>query len=564
MEPAVAGGSILSANVLVVVPVFAILIGRAIAQPVKFVDVTSESGIEFRYVDGASGGKYMPEPMGSGAAFFDYDNDGFLDLYIVNGAPMPGFRGDPEPRNSLYRNEGDRTFAEVTGEAGVGDTGYGMGAAAGDYDNDGDQDLYVTNFGANLLYRNDGDGTFFDVTDIAGVGDEGWGTNAVFVDYDGNGGLDLYVANYLEFDLQHNKLCLQGRAGRILGRVRIYCGPLSYPGQSGRLYRNKGKDSFTDVTGQAGLLTTDGRQFGVAVGDYDDDGDPDLFVANDKTPNFLFQNNNDGTFSDIALASGVAYTEEGADQPRMGADAADYDNDGHLDIVIATFQWHGNTLYHNDGDGFFTDVSLQARIARESLPYLGMTALFLDYDNDGYQDLFIANGHLDRNVKEYDPRADYAQRNQLFRNNRDGTFREMTDVSGPGFRLEGVSHGAAVGDYDNDGDVDLFVSNSNGPCSLLRNEGGNRNHWVAVSTAGTRSNRDGIGARIRVVSGDLVQMKEAKGSYGYLSSNDRRVAFGLGDEGRIDELQVRWPSGMVTVIEEIEADQVLTVTEDPP
>ena len=322
------------------------------------------------------------------------------------------------------------------------------------------------------------------------------------------------------------------------------------------------KDSFTDVTRQAGLLTTDGRQFGVAVGDYDNDGDPDLFVANDKTPNFLFQNNADATFSDIALASGVAYTEEGAHQPRMGADAADYDNDGHLDIVIATFQWHNNTLYHNDGDGFFTDVSLQARIARESLPYLGMTALFLDYDNDGYQDLFIANGHLDENVKEYDPRADYAQRNQLFRNNGDGTFREMTDVSGSGFRLKGVSHGAAVGDYDNDGDVDLFVSNSNGPCSLLRNEGGNRNHWLTVSTVGTRSNRDGIGARIRVVSGDLVRMKEVKSSYGYLSSNDRRVAFGLGDTGKIDELQVRWPSGIVTVIEQIELDQVLTVTED--
>ena len=541
---------------LLVVPV---IVG---ARPVGFVDVTSAAGIEFRYVNGASGRKYIPEAMGSGAAFFDYDNDGLLDLYLVNGAPMPGFRGEQAPRNTLYRNKGDGRFGQVTEEANVGDTGYGMGVVTGDYDNDGDQDLYVTNFGANVLYRNDGDGTFTDVTHLAGVGDEGWGTNAVFVDYDGNGALDLYVANYLEFDPQHSEECLQARAGRALGRVTIYCGPLSYEGQSGLLYRNSGNGTFTDVTREAGLHTADGRQFGVAVGDYDNDGDPDFFVANDKTPNFLFRNRGNGTFADVALMAGVAYSEGGAKQPRMGADSGDYDNDGYLDIVVATFQWHNNTLYHNDGDGSFTDVSFHAHIGAESVPYLGMTPVFLDYDNDGFQDLFVANGHLDENVKEYDPAADYAQRNQLFRNNRDGTFREVTDVSGSGFRLQGVSHGAAVGDYDNDGDVDLFVSNSNGPCSLLRNEGGNRNHWLMINTVGTQSNRDGIGARIRLISGDLVQVKEVKSSYGYLSSNDLRVAFGLGDRDKVDTLEIRWPSGIITTIEDIDVDQILTVVEE--
>ncbi|MBM3122986.1 MAG: CRTAC1 family protein [Chloroflexi bacterium] len=500
--------------------------------------------------------------MGSGAAFLDYDNDGFLDLYIVNGAPLPGFRAEQEPRNSLYRNQGDGTFARVTEEAGVGDTGYGMGVATGDYDNDADQDLYVTNYGPNVLYRNEGDGTFADVTELAGVGDEGWGTNAVFVDYDADGRLDLYVANYMEFNVDDNKMCLHGRAGRAIGRVRVYCGPLSFRGQSGVLYRNNGDDAFTDVTREAGLYTDEGRQLGVAVGDYDNDGDPDLFVANDKTPSFLFRNNGDGSFVDIALPAGVAYTEEGADQPRMGADSGDYDNDGHLDILLATFQWQSNTLYHNSGGGVFTDVSSGAGIGQESIPYLGMSAFFLDYDNDGYQDIFIANGHLDENVKDYDPGADYAQRNQLFRNNRDGTFSEVTDVSGPGFRLEGVSHGAAAGDYDNDGDVDLFVSNSNNPCSLLRNEGGNRNHWLMVRTVGTESNRDGMGARLRVVSGDLVQTKEVKSSYGYLSSHDLRVPFGLGNRDRVDVLEIRWPSGLTTRIEDIEVDRVLTVIEE--
>ena len=531
-----------------------LFVGATSAAQVRFVDVTQEAGIDFVYVNGASGRKYMPEPMGSGAAFLDYDLDGDLDLYIVNGAPLPGYHCSGTPRNALYRNNGDGTFTDVTYEAGVGDAHYGMGVAVGDYDNDGDPDIYLANFGPNVLYRNNGDGTFTDVTKEAGVGDDGWGANASFVDYDLDGDLDLYVANYIEYDVRYNKECLQGG-------VRAYCGPKAYPGQSGVLYRNDGDGTFTDVTKEAGLYTTEGRQLGAVWGDYDNDGDPDLFVSNDQAPNFLFRNNGDGTFTEVGLEAGVAYSEDGAAESGMGADFGDYDNDGYLDIVVATYQWLPVRLYHNEAGEFFTDVTFASNIGMNTIPYLPMTVVFLDYDNDGWLDIFAANGHLDENVKEYDPMASYAQRNQLFHNNGDGTFTEVTEVVGPGFEIENVSHGAAFGDYDNDGDVDIFVSNSHGPCSLLRNDGGNLNHWLAIRTVGTKSNRDGIGARIKLTSGDLVQVREVKSSYGYLGSNDLRVYFGLGRRKKADRIEIRWPSGQVQVLEDVEADQFLTVRE---
>jgi len=525
------------------------------ADPVQFVNAISDAGIEFSYVDGASGRKYMPETMGSGAAFFDYDGDGDLDLYILSGTPLPGFPYDRWPTNVLYRNRGDGTFSDGTETTGVGHAGYGMGAAVGDYDNDGDADLYVTNYGPNVLYRNNGDGTFSDVTAEMRVGDTGWGTNAAFVDYDNDGDLDLYVANYLVFDLDNPIKCRQGTA-------RAYCGPTAYPGQSGILYRNDGEAPFADVTREAGLFTYAGRQLGAVFGDLDNDGDPDLFVANDKTPNFLFWNNGDGTFTEAGLITGVAYNEDGVAESAMGADLGDYDNDGYTDIALATFQWLANTLYHNDGNGFFTDVTFNAHLGEESQPYLGMTIAFLDYDNDGHTDLFLANGHLDENVKEYDAMAEYPQRNQLFRNNGDGTFQEVTEQAGPGFRIERVSHGSAFGDYDNDGDMDIFVSNSNDQsCSLLRNDGGNTNHWLMIRTVGRKSNRDGIGARITVTAGDRVQHKEVRSGYGYLGANDLRVHFGLGDRTRADEVRIRWPSGIVQVLRDMEADRVVQVEE---
>ncbi|MFA6107793.1 MAG: CRTAC1 family protein [Candidatus Latescibacterota bacterium] len=521
----------------------------------QYVEVTREAGLDFRYTNGASGHKYLPEAMGSGAAFFDADRDGDLDLFIVNGAYLGRRPSGDAPSDAFYRSRGDGTFENATAAAALGDTAYGMGAAVGDYDNDDDLDLYVTNFGPNALHRNRGDGTFEEVTAASGTGDPGWGTNAAFVDYDHDGDLDLYVANYMDFRLERNQDCRQSH-------VRAYCGPTAYPGQSGVLYRNEGDGTFADVTRQAGVYTTAGRQLGAIFGDYDNDGDQDLFVANDRTPRMLFRNDGDGTFSDVAPTAGVAYNEDGAAVSSMGADWGDYDNDGHLDVVVATFQWVGNQLFHNDGDGFFTDVSFATRLAKESLPYLGMTIAFLDYDNDGYLDLFAANGHLDENVREYDSAASYAQANQLLRNQGDGTFARVTEQAGPGLRAERVSHGAVFGDYDNDGDVDIFVSASDTPhCTLLRNDGGNTAHWLMVRTVGTRGNRDGIGARLRLTAGGRTQIREVRSGYGYLGANDLRVHFGLGQAGRAERLEIRWPGGDVQVLENLAADQLLVVRE---
>jgi len=533
----------------------------------QFSEVTREAGIDFRYINGASGSKYMVEPIGSGAAFFDADGDGWLDLYIVNGAALPGYRG-PVGSNAHYRNRGDGSFIDATDEAGTGDGGYGMGAAVGDYDNDGDADLYLANYGPNVLYRNNGKGVFSDVTTAAAVGDSGWGTHATFVDYDRDGDLDLYVANYMEFDPARNKDCFAGRA-------RSYCGPTTYPGQAGVLYRNDignedrafGKDAatrpFVEVTEQAGLDDDSGRQLAAVFGDVDNDGDADLFVANDKRPNFLFLNNDDGTFTENGIFAGVAYNEEGLAESAMGADIGDYDNDGLLDIIVATFQWLPNTLYHNDGGGFFTDVTFAAHLGIESVPYLGMTAAFLDYDNDGHLDIFVANGHLDENVEEYDPSTTYPQQNQLFRNQGDGLFAEVSGQSGPGLLVERVSHGAVFGDYDNDGDVDIFVSDSDTPhCTLLRNDGGSKNHYLVIRVVGVESNRDGLGARIRAVAGDLVQTREIRRSYGYMGSCDVRLILGLGEHSQVDSLEIRWPSGAVQTLLEVAADQKIVIREE--
>ena len=525
---------------------------------VRFVDVTGEAGIDFRYVNGASGRKYMPEAVGSGAAFLDADGDGRLDLYIVNGAPLPGYEGDEDARNALFRNAGDGTFRDVTAASGTGHRGFGMAAAAGDYDNDGDPDLYVGNFGPNALFRNEGAGRFRDVTTEAAVGDSGWGAHAAFADYDRDGDLDLYVANYMDFDVADNRECFGGEA-------RAYCGPTTYPGQSGVLYRNDGDAPFADVTEEAGLRNDTGRQLAAVFGDVDGDGDADLFVANDKTPNFLYLNQDDGTFVEAAAVAGVAYNDEGLAESAMGADLGDYDNDGRLDIVLATFQWLPNTLYHNDGGGFFSDITFAAGLGAESVPYLGMTAAFLDYDNDGWLDLFVSNGHLDENVRDFDPSTTYAQVNQLFRNDGDGRFTEVTRSSGPGLLVERVSHGAAFGDYDDDGDVDIFVSDSSSPrCTLLRNDGGHRNRFLVVRAVGTRSNRDAIGARLRAVAGDLVLTREVRRSHGYMGSSDVRVHFGLGRRSRVDTLSVRWPTGVVQRLRDLEADQFLRVEEPGP
>ncbi len=521
---------------------------------VKFVEVTKEAGIHFKHHDGRSGRRYFIEPLGAGAAFLDYDNDNFQDIYFVNGADLPGATSKEPPRNALYRNNGDSTFTDVTQTADVGDTGYGMGCAVGDYDNDGFPDLYVTNFGANIFYRNNGDGTFTDVTAETGTGDTRWGASCAFADYDNDGFLDLYVANYVKYAIESDKVCT--RKG-----MRVYCDPRLYAGELDILYHNNGDGTFTNVTESAGFSKATGRGLAVALGDYDDDGDHDLYVANDAYQNFLYRNNGDGTFMDVSLIADVGFSEDGEAENGMGVDFGDYDNDGRLDLIVTNFQGQTNTLYYNEGNELFSDLSYASKIGTISLPYLAWGVNFFDYDNDSYQDLFIANGHLHENVRKFDPVGFYEQPNLLFRNNRDGAFDEVGVQSGQGLRLEKVSRGAAFADYDNDGDLDLLVTNLNAPPDLLRNNGGNQNAWLTLKLVGTCSNQDAIGARVKVTTGNITQIREVRSGSSYLSQSDMRLHFGLGEHQQIDLIEIRWPSGLKERLEGIQANRMLTLIE---
>ena len=526
---------------------------KAQDNTVQFVDVTQAAGITFRHNDGSSGEKYYLEPTGAGAAFFDYDNDGDLDIYFVNGANLPGATSEKPPRNTLYRNNLDGTFTDVTDIVGVGDTNYGLGCCVGDYDNDDNQDLYITNFEANVLYHNNGDGTFSDVTQKAGVGDERWGSCCAFADYDNDGDLDLFVSNYVVFNLEENPIC-SSRG------IRVYCGPETYDSVPDILYRNNGDGSFTDVTESAGLYNA-GKGFGVVWGDYDNDGDLDLFVANDTTPNFLYCNNSDGTFAEMAMMAGVALSESGMAFNGMGANFGDYDNDGYLDIIVTNFQDQTTSLYRNTHDGFFFDVTFTSGIGEQTLPYLEWGVDLFDFDNDGDLDIFTANGHVDDNIEQFDPIGTYNQQNQLFRNNGNGTFSDSSNMAGPGLLIKTVSRGAAFGDYDNDGDIDILVTNVNQPPILLRNDGGNKNNWLMIKTVGVKSNRDGIGARITISAGGKMQIREIKSGSSFLCQSDMRAFFGLGKSDMIDLVEIRWPSGIVEKIEKVKINQIITIVE---
>ena len=530
----------------------------SVADPPQFISVTKEMGIHFKHYNGARGQQYFIEPLGGGAAFLDYNNDGFQDIYLVNGADLPSFaEGQSDeielPRNALYRNNGDGTFTNVAMAAGVADAGYGMGCAVGDYDNDGFSDLYVTNFGANVFFRNNGDGTFTDVTTQTGTGDTRWGASCAFVDYDNDSFLDLYVTNYVKYTIESDQVCMNKG-------VRVYCDPRIYEGELDILYHNNGDGTFTDVTESAGLSGATGRGLALAWGDYDDDGDMDVYIANDADQNFLYSNNGDGTFTEVSLTAGVGFSEDGEPENGMGADFGDYDNDGRLDLVVTNFQDQTNTLYHNEENGLFLDVSYASRIGTMSLPYLAWGVNFCDYDNDGYQDLFIANGHLDENVQAFNPTGFYEQPNLLFRNSQDGTFDEVGVDSGAGMRLEKVSRGLAYADYDNDGDLDLLVTNLKGSPDLLENKGG-QNTWLILKLIGTRSNRDAIGARVTVTTGSLTQIREVRSGSSYLSQNDMRLHFGLGEHRRVDRVEIRWPSGLKELLEGVKANQSLTLVE---
>jgi hypothetical protein len=521
---------------------------------VHFTDITEQAGINFKHVSSPEK-KYIVESMSGGVALFDYDNDGYLDIYLVNSLTVDLVKSKQKTRSTLYHNNGDGTFTDVTDKAGVGDIGWGMGVAIGDYNNDGFDDIYVTCLGPNHLLKNNGNGSFTDVTQKAGVGDPRWSAGAAFVDYDNDGKVDLFVSNYVDFDVNNLPEFGKGRTCQFKG-IPVQCGPRGLKGAGDTLYHNDGDGTFTDVSRKAGVSDPDGYYgLGVIASDFDGDGRVDIYVANDSTPNFLYHNNGDGTFKDIGFSSGTAVNENGSEQGSMGVTLGDYDHDGRLDLFITNFDDDYNTLYHDDGKGSFTDVSYAANVAAVSLPYVGWGTKFFDYDNDGWVDLLVVNGHV------YPQLPTYRQRNFVHHNNRDGTFEEVGAQLGAAFAEKRTGRGAAFGDIDNDGDVDVVINNLDGPPQVLRNDGGNANNSILIKTIGVKSNRDGIGARVKVVAGDLTQIDEVHSGDSYLSQSDLRLPFGLEKRTKIDLIEVQWPSGTVDKINGVGTNKILTIKE---
>jgi hypothetical protein len=531
--------------------------GRSSAQipPVQFTDVTAAAKIAFKHNSGAFGKKYLPETMGAGCLFFDYDNDGWPDIFLVNSKNWPGHPGPPS-YPALYRNNHDGTFTDVTKAAGLAVEMYGMGATAADYDNDGWPDLYVTGLGGNRLFRNLGNGTFAEVTAKAGVANGGFSTSAMFFDYDRDGWLDLLVANYVDWSIEKDLFCT------LDGKTKSYCTPESYKGQSMALYRNRGDGTFEDVTAKAGLLQPSAKSLGLALLDVDGDGWPDVFVANDTQPNKLYRNNGNGTFTDVGVAAGVAFGETGVARAGMGVDAADYSGSGRPSLVIGNFSNEMMGLYHNEGNGLFIDEAPTSTVGRASLLTLSFGAFFFDYDLDGRLDIFAANGHVADDINVVQPKVTYAQPPHLFRNLGERRFEEVAPKLGPALARPMVGRGAAYADIDRDGDLDLLISTNNGPAYLLRNDGGNRNNVLRVRTMGTKSNRDGIGAKVTLTlaSGAHPWRLVHTGS-SYCSQSELTLTFGLGDLAKADNVEVVWPSGQVDRLGPVAANQTVTVRE---
>lgn len=521
-----------------------------------FYDVVKESGITFIHTDGASGRYFIAETVTAGLGLFDYDSDGDLDIYFVNGAALPGRTYDTPPTNELWRNDGHLKFTNMTQKAGVGDTGYGLGCAMGDTNNDGYEDIYVSNFKEDVFYLNNGDGTFTDVTQKAGLGDPRLGAGAAMADFNKDGNLDIFIANYVECPLTQSATCtIQG--------VSTYCDPSTwdmYEPQQASLYLNNGDGTFRDVSESSGVSNARGRGMGVSSSDYDRDGDMDIFIANDVTENFLWQNQGDGIFEQVGLYAGVSYDLHGQEHGSMGCDCGDYDGDGWFDIIVTSYQGQANSLFQNKQDGTFEDMTIQAGVVGKMVN-VGWTCLFFDYDNDGDNDLFVANGHLQDNIEKIMPNIKYYETNQLYRNNGDGTVTDISAEAGPGLQVALSSRGGAMGDLDNDGDLDIVVSNSRREPTILENVLHNGNHWINIKLQGATSNRDGIGARVEVKAGGKTQVNEVRAGSGFQSQYDLRLHFGLGNAEKIDAITVIWPSGQVDVLHDITPDRFILVRE---
>lgn len=509
-----------------------------------FQDITDYSGITFRHTIGDEELSNIIESDGGGAAMLDYDRDGAIDIYVVNGTYSEEFssgdRPGSLPRNALFRNRGNGQFIDVTGQAGVGDTGYGIGVTVGDYDNDGYPDIYVTNYGPNVLYRNNGDGTFTDRTGEAGVGGDAFSVGAAWFDYDRDGLLDLYVGNYVEFDPEYNLYYMPDG----------FPGPLNYDGQPDVLYHNLGDGRFEDVTEAMGLVRRDGRAMGVSATDYDNDGYPDLYVANDQMANYMFRNVGGKKFEEVAVRAGTAFNHTGEATSSMAVAFGDYDGNGLPDLFVSDESY--NALYTNLGDGRFSDFAGQAGIAALSGQYTGWASAFIDYDNNMLLDIFTVNGDIQHL---------YGQEDQVFENQGDGRFKDVSVNLGAYFREEYVGRGACFGDLDNDGDIDAFIMVLDDKPVVLRNDSGNAMNWILIGLVGTTSNRDGVGAKVSVKTGDKVQVSEKKSGSGYLSQNDPRLHFGLGAHTTIEQIRIVWPSGKVQILEHVAANQIITIEE---
>jgi len=544
-------------RVVAVPAVLFVLVSLVAAAPapkgVKLTDATAAAGIKFTHNSGRAGKKYLPETLGAGVALFDADGDGWLDVLLINSR-------DWQPRgrkslHALYRNNRNGTFANVTRGSGLDVEMYGMGAAAADYDNDGRQDVYITALEGDRLFHNEGGGRFKDVTAGAGIKNANFGTSAAWLDYDRDGRLDLFVANYVQWSREKDLWC------SLDGSTKSYCTPESYKGTASRLYRNLGGGKFQDASQKAGIAEPNSKSLGIGVLDYNGDGWPDLFVANDTQPNKLYRNNKNGTFTDEAMEAGVAFSEEGTARGAMGVDAADYDRSGRPHLLVGNFSNEMLALYHNEGNGIFVDEAPASTVGQASLLTLTFGAFFFDYDLDGLLDILAANGHLEEEINKVQPRITYKQAPLLFHNRGKGKFESVAAAMGPDFSRPIVARGAAYGDLDRDGDLDVVFTTNNGPAYFFRNDGGNRNRWLRVKTVGSKSNRDGLGAVVRVTSASGKQWTMVRTGSSYCSQSETAPTFGLGQDKVVQSLEIEWPSGVKQRFANVPANQIVIVDE---